>query len=96
MKQNKILRDFSILSYSLKESFPFFDYVWKDKNKMTTILGIHLIFSSIGAFLLVFKAIYLRGLYDTWALGGGDVRKITNLTLSQSIIFGYLLKSPFG
>ena len=27
---------------------------------------------------------------------GGDVRKITNLTLIPSIIFGYLLKSPFG
>ncbi|TKY68117.1 Photosystem II D2 protein [Spatholobus suberectus] len=36
------------------------------------------------------------GIYDTWAPRGGDVRKITNLTLSPSIIFGYLLKSPFG
>uniref|UniRef100_K4CYR8 Uncharacterized protein n=1 Tax=Solanum lycopersicum TaxID=4081 RepID=K4CYR8_SOLLC len=36
------------------------------------------------------------GIYDTWALGGGDVRKITNLSLSPSMIFGYLLKSPFG
>ena len=27
---------------TLEESFPFFGYVWKDKNKMTTILGIHL------------------------------------------------------
>jgi photosystem II CP43 chlorophyll apoprotein len=26
----------------------------------------------------------------------GDVRKITNLTLSPGVIFGYLLKSPFG
>ncbi|CAN4125348.1 unnamed protein product [Withania somnifera] len=57
---------------TLEESFPFFGYVWKDRNKMTTILGIHLI------------------------LLGIDVRKITNLTLSPSIIFGYLLKSPFG
>ncbi|CAK9251118.1 unnamed protein product, partial [Sphagnum jensenii] len=24
---------------TLEESFPFFGYVWKDKNKMTTILG---------------------------------------------------------
>ncbi|EYU18231.1 hypothetical protein MIMGU_mgv1a025072mg, partial [Erythranthe guttata] len=59
---------------TLEESFPFFGYVWKDRNKMTTILGIYLI---------------LLGL-------GGDVRKITNLTLSPSIIFVYLLKSPFG
>ncbi len=28
---------------TLEESFPFFGYVWKDKNKMTTILGIHLV-----------------------------------------------------
>ncbi|KAG6540347.1 hypothetical protein Mapa_018249 [Marchantia paleacea] len=44
----------------------------------------------------VFKALYFGGIYDTWAPGGGDVRKITNLTLSPSVIFGYLLKSPFG
>src|SRR4030067_2934236 len=81
---------------TLEESFPFFGYVWKDRNKMTTILGIHLLLLGIGAFLLVFKASYFGGIYDTWAPGGGDVRKITNLTLSPSIIFGYLLKSPFG
>lgn len=81
---------------TLEESFPFFGYVWKDRNKMTTILGIHLFLLGIGAFLLVFKAFYFGGIYDTWAPGGGDVRKITNLTLSPSIIFGYLLKSPFG
>nr|QFQ46116.1 photosystem II CP43 chlorophyll apoprotein [Driessenia glanduligera]UTM97807.1 photosystem II 43 kDa protein [Sonerila nervulosa] len=81
---------------TLEESFPFFGYVWKDRNKMTTILGIHLILLGIGAFLLVFKALYFGGVYDTWAPGGGDVRKITNLTLSPSVIFGYLLKSPFG
>ncbi|KAG2275614.1 hypothetical protein Bca52824_058169 [Brassica carinata] len=67
-----------------------------DRNKMTTILGIHLILLGVGAFLLVFKALYFGGVYDTWAPGGGDVRKITNLTLSPSVIFGYLLKSPFG
>ncbi|KAL7605997.1 hypothetical protein Lser_V15G18998 [Lactuca serriola] len=66
---------------TLEESFPFFGYVWKDRNKMTTILGIHLILLGIGAFLLVFKALYFGGVYDTWAPGGGDVRKITNLTM---------------
>ncbi|KAJ4740287.1 Photosystem II CP43 reaction center protein [Rhynchospora pubera] len=81
---------------TLEESFPFFGYVWKDRNKMTTILGIHLILLGLGAFLLVFKAVYFGGVYDTWAPGGGDVRKITNLTLSPSVIFSYLLKSPFG
>ena len=79
---------------TLEESFPFFGYVWKDRKKMTTILGIHLILLGIGVFLLVLKALYFRGVYDTWDLGG--LRKITNLTLSPSIIFGYLLKSPFG
>ncbi|KAF1865279.1 hypothetical protein Lal_00004653 [Lupinus albus] len=34
--------------------------------------------------------------FPFFGYGGGDVRKITNLTLSPSIIFGYLLKSPFG
>ncbi|KAH9556030.1 hypothetical protein CY35_07G004000 [Sphagnum magellanicum] len=81
---------------TLEESFPFFGYVWKDKNKMTTILGIHLILLGVGAFLLVLKALYFGGVYDTWAPGGGDVRRITNLTLCPSVIFGYLLKSPFG
>ncbi|KAL2922669.1 Photosystem II CP43 reaction center protein [Bienertia sinuspersici] len=81
---------------TLEESFPFFCYVWKDGNKMITILGIHLILLGIGAFLLLFKALFFGGVYDTCALGGGDVRKITNVTLSPSIIFGYLLKSPFG
>ncbi|KAL2942671.1 Photosystem II CP43 reaction center protein, partial [Bienertia sinuspersici] len=47
------------------------------------------------AFLLVFKGSFFGGVYDTWAPGGGDVRKITYVTLSPSIIFGYLLKSPF-
>ncbi|KAH0653665.1 hypothetical protein KY285_032235 [Solanum tuberosum] len=34
--------------------------------------------------------------YGRTCPGGGDVRKTTNLTLSLSIIFGFLLKSPFG
>ncbi|KAG6539831.1 hypothetical protein Mapa_018877 [Marchantia paleacea] len=56
---------------------------------------LHLISSAVLGFG-VFKALYFGGIYDTWAPGGGDVRKITNLTLSPSVIFGYLLKSPFG
>ncbi|KAL5677003.1 hypothetical protein ACJX0J_013134, partial [Zea mays] len=45
--------------------------------------------------LIHLLALYFGGVYDSWA-PGGDVRKITNLTLSLSVIFGYLLKSPFG
>jgi photosystem II CP43 chlorophyll apoprotein len=81
---------------TLEESYPFFGYVWKDKGKITTILGIHLILLGLGAWLLVWKSIFLQGLYDTWAPGGGDVRIITNPTLATPVIFGYLLKSPFG
>jgi len=80
---------------TLEESFPFFGYVWKDKNKMTTILGIHLILLGCGAWLLVFKAMYFGGVYDTWAPGGGDVRTIINPTTNPVVIFGYLLRSPF-
>jgi len=40
--------------------------------------------------LLVFKAMFFGGVYDTWAPGGGDVRMITNPTLSPAVIFGYL------
>ena len=39
---------------------------------------------------------YFGGVYDTWAPGGGDVRIITNPTLNPAVIFGYILKSPFG
>ena len=81
---------------TLEEYSAFFGYDWKDKNKMTTILGFHLIVLGIGAFLLVIKAMFVGGVYDTWAPGGGDVRVITNPTLNPAVIFGYLLKSPFG
>jgi len=63
---------------------------------MTTILGIHLILLGIGCFLLVAKACFVGGLYDTWAPGGGDVRVVSAPTLNPLIIFGYVLKSPFG
>ncbi|MDX2213181.1 MAG: photosystem II reaction center protein CP43 [Oculatellaceae cyanobacterium bins.114] len=81
---------------TLEEYSAFFGYDWKDKNKMTTIIGIHLILLGCGAFLLVLKAMFFGGVYDTWAPGGGDVRVITNPTLNPAVIFGYLLKSPFG
>ena len=45
---------------------------------------------------LVAKACFVGGLYDTWAPGGGDVRVVTAPTLNPLIIFGYVLKSPFG
>uniref|UniRef100_A0ACD6ARP1 Uncharacterized protein n=2 Tax=Avena sativa TaxID=4498 RepID=A0ACD6ARP1_AVESA len=42
---------------TLEEYFPFFGYVWKDRNKMTTVSGIHLILLGLGSFLLL-KTIY--------------------------------------
>ena len=80
----------------LEEYSAFFGYDWKDKNQMTNIIGYHLILLGLGALLLVAKAMFFGGLYDTWAPGGGDVRVITNPTLNPAVIFGYLLKSPFG
>jgi photosystem II CP43 chlorophyll apoprotein len=73
-----------------------FGYDWRDKNKMTTILGIHLLFLGAGAYALVYKAMAGGGIYDTWAAGGGDVRVIESPTLSAVLIFGYILRSPFG
>ncbi|MEH2318830.1 photosystem II reaction center protein CP43 [Nostoc sp.] len=81
---------------TLEEYSSFFGYDWKDKNKMTNIIGFHLIILGCGALLLVIKAMFFGGLYDTWAPGGGDVRIITNPTLNPAVIFGYIIKSPFG
>jgi len=61
---------------TLEESFSFFGYVWKDRNKITTIL------LGIGAFLLVFKVLYFGGVYDTWA-GGGVYEKLPTWPLVQ-------------
>nr|YP_009589376.1 photosystem II CP43 chlorophyll apoprotein [Selaginella bisulcata]QBL75959.1 photosystem II CP43 chlorophyll apoprotein [Selaginella bisulcata] len=79
-----------------EESFPLFGHARRDRNKMTTIPGIHPILLGIGALLLVSKAPYSGGAYDTWAPGGGDVREITNLTAGPGVIFGHSPKSPFG
>jgi len=81
---------------TLEEYSSFFGYDWKDKNKMTNIIGFHLIILGLGALLFVLKAMFFGGIYDTWAPGGGDVRVISNPTLNPAIIFGYLIKAPFG
>ena len=81
---------------TLEEYSSFFGYDWKDKNQMTNIIGYHLILLGCGALLLVFKATFFGGVYDTWAPGGGAVRVITNPTLNPLSIFGYVVGSPFG
>ena len=72
----------------LERRFPFFGYSWSDGNKMTTILGIHLILLGIGAFLLVAKAMAFGGLYDPSV---SDVRVVSDPTLNPAPIFGYLV-----
>jgi photosystem II CP43 chlorophyll apoprotein len=64
-----------------------FGYRWEDGNKMTTILGIHLVLLGMGALLLVAKAIS-SGLYDQAI---ENVRLITHPTLNPLTIFGYLV-----
>ena len=44
----------------------FFGYDWKDKDQMTTILGIHLMLLGFGAWLLV-ATMFWGGLFDPWA-----------------------------
>jgi photosystem II CP43 chlorophyll apoprotein len=71
-------------------SFPgFFAYDWKDKRKMTTILGIHLLLLGVGAWLLVAKAMFWGGIFDPW-MNGGEVRVISHPTLNPFTIFSYL------
>lgn len=65
----------------------FFGYNWEDKDKMTTIIGIHLVLLGFGALLLVGKAIFWGGLYDP---NVESVRVITDPTLNAGRIFSYL------
>lgn len=67
----------------------FFGYDWEDADKMTTIIGIHLTFLGIGAWLLVLKAMIWGGVFDPH-LENGAVRIISNPTLNPVKIFGYL------
>ncbi|AVH65164.1 chlorophyll a/b binding light-harvesting protein [Nostoc sp. 'Peltigera membranacea cyanobiont' N6] len=74
-------------------SFPgLFGYDWEDEDKMTTIIGIHLLLLGFGAWLLVAKALFWGGLYDPAV---ASVRVITEPTINPSRIFGYLF-GAFG
>ena len=71
------------------ESFSgFFGYDWEDWDKMTTIVGIHLVLLGLGAWLLVAKAMFVGGLYDS---NIEAVRVISQPTLNPLQIFGYLI-----
>ena len=71
----------------LEQRFSFFAYRWEDANKMTTILGIHLVLLGLGAGLLVAKSMFFGGLYDA---NLGEVRVISHPTWNSTVIFGYL------
>ena len=64
-----------------------FGYNWQDGDKMTTILGIHLLLLGIGASLLVLKATRFGGLYDPLV----DQVRLVQPNLNPVQIFGYLL-----
>ncbi|MCJ2544532.1 chlorophyll a/b binding light-harvesting protein [Thermostichus vulcanus] len=65
----------------------FFGYDWEDDDKMTTIIGVHLVLLGLGAWLLVAKSLFWGGLYDDSL---GRVRVITDPTLNPVRIFAYL------
>lgn len=48
--------------------------------------------------MLFVKGLYLAGLYDTWASGGGDIRLIkdTCVTLNPYVLARYLARPPLG
>ncbi|AFY36551.1 chlorophyll a/b binding light-harvesting protein [[Leptolyngbya] sp. PCC 7376] len=65
-----------------------FGYKWEDGQKMTSILGIHLVLLGIGALFLALKASLFGGLYDPAI---ADVRLVTDPTFNPLRIFGYVV-----
>ena len=76
----------------------FFAFSWQDRTKVSSILGAHLGTLGLASLFLFINSVYLGGLYDSLAAGGGDVRlvKSGSLSLSPYVLGKYLIRAPFG
>lgn len=75
-----------------------FAYQLQDRFRITAILGAHLGSYGSAALFVFSKGVYLTGLYDTSASGGGSIRLIkdSSLSLNAYVLFRYLARAPFG
>jgi len=75
-----------------------FSFQWRDRYRVSAILGAHLFSLGVASIMFFAKAVYFGGLYDTSSSGGGDVRlvKISCVTINPIVLGRYLLRAPFG
>ncbi|KAL4392718.1 hypothetical protein AHAS_Ahas03G0373100 [Arachis hypogaea] len=94
---------------TLEESFPFFGYVWKDRNKMTTILGALSVFGFIACCFVWFNnTAYPSEFYGPTGPEASQAQAFTFLVRDQRLganvgsaqgptgLGKYLMRSPTG